>query len=219
MNKEIILQSELFYNTEYNCLQHKVTGELFPHPGVTRIVNYRKENLFNKLSRLYGHEKAKKMQASAVERGNKIHKSLEVSPIEELGILINKEVFCYGQIEDSHGDYHRVIGTIDALYHNHDTSKSDIIEYKTKGNKRSWDRYGDETLKLAFQQLIAYRLLLPQCSKYSEDMLGDLKLVIVFASNESPLIYTLSDLDMTSSKWILSCKLSDFLSKKEEYNF
>lgn len=203
----LIYQRDISYYSETKTLKHNVTGQEYSNfVGVSKLCNYGERTLLEKLEKRYGEEKAKNICKNSVERGNNIHKKLEINTIyvpEVKGFCFAREVFLFGNILGQN-----VTGTIDAIY-DRENLGFDILEYKTKSGRKSWEKYKSQNLSKYYKQLYAYSVLAQQMYGIK---INNLKLVIIFSDETPNQVYTMSKLDYKFAKRGFNSKVVEYIS-------
>ena len=154
------LMTEFDYDKEARVLRDKLSDDVYSgYVGVGRVSNYGKPSFYEKLKKVHGAEKAKRIQQSSINRGNAIHKQIQAikKPIVPgIGEPILQEVFVFGELVPG---YKCVQGSIDRLTQD-ENGDYHLVEYKTKSSRYKWRKWRSDNIEPIFMQIAAYEQLL-----------------------------------------------------------
>lgn len=173
--------SEYTYNRQERALVHNESGIIYTdYVGVGKVANYGKQSLYQKLVKVHGKEKAENIQKRSINRGNAIHKKLELDPrniVPNKGESIGREIFVFGRILDG---CKPVQGALDDLCQD-DQGRFHLIEYKTKSNPFTWAKYRKDNMEAYLMIVSAYEALIEE---FYNIKLASVTLAIVFPKPE-----------------------------------
>ena len=188
---EIQLMKDYHYDKATRTLVHnEKPGVAYTgYVGVGKVANYGKPSFYEKLKKVHGEAKAKRIQQSSINRGNAIHKQIQsvAKPlIPEIGKPVFQEVLVVGKPKF---DLRLVQGSVDDLYQD-ENGDYHLVEYKTKSSRYKWRKFRSDNIEPMFMQVAAYERLI-------EIMYGirvkSVTLAIIFPQkDEEPEINTLS---------------------------
>ena len=157
--------------------------------GVGRVANYGKPSFYEKLSKVHGPKKAKRIQQSSINRGNAIHKQIQTIKkpvVPGIGVPTYQEVLVIGELL---ADCRWVQGSLDDLYMD-ENGDYHLVEYKTKSSRYKWKKWRSDNIEPMFMQIAAYERLLQVM--YGIRVKSCTLCVIFPQKDEEPEITTLS---------------------------